>query len=217
MMRAFAVGGLVTGAVLVPAWAGIGISVGAGTLGLGATLSVPLVPDWLDARVLGNGGLLTRHETTSGLHYRARAHFRNAALLADVYPFRGAFRVTAGVYYDDNRVDLAATPVNGTYDVNGYTAPASAVGPITGTVTYRRFAPYLGLGFSNDAQTGTGFAYSVDLGVMWDRPTTTLNAPGAASDPALAAEIASVRAQIQRQANRLKAYPVVSVSLGYRF
>lgn len=217
MTRGLAIGGLMAGAVLVPAWAGVGISAGAGTLGLGATLSLPLVPDMLDARVLANGGVLTRHETTSGLNYRARAHFRNAALLADVYPFRGAFHLTAGVYYDDNRVDLNATPINGYYDVNGYTAPASAVGPITGTVTYQRFAPYLGLGFSNDARMRAGFAYAVDLGVMWDRPTTTLNAPGAASDPALAAEIASVRAQIEQKANHLKAYPVASLSLGYRF
>ncbi len=217
MMRALAVGGLVAGAALVPAFAGVGISAGVGTLGLGVTLSLPLVPDLLDARVLGNGGALTRRATTSGLDYRARGHVRNAALLADVYPFRGVFRLTAGVYYDDNRVDLTAIPVNGYYDINGYTAPASAVGPVTGTVTYRRFAPYLGLGFGNEARPGAGFAYGVDLGVMWDRPTTTLNAPGAASDPALAAEIASVRAQIQRQANRLRAYPVISVSLGYRF
>lgn len=217
MMRGLAVGGLMAGAALVPAWAGIGISAGAGTLGIGVTLSLPLIPDMLDARVLANGGVLTRHETTRGLNYRARAHFRNAALLADVYPFHGAFHLTAGAYYDDNRVDLNATPTNGYYDVNGYMAPASAVGPVTGTVTYQRFAPYLGLGFSNDARMRAGFAYVVDLGVMWDRPTTTLNAPGAASDPALAAEIASVRAQIEQKANRLKAYPVASLSLGYRF
>ncbi len=217
MIRTLAMGGLMAGAVVVPAWAGIGLSVGAGTLGVGATLSLPLVADRLDARLLANDGRLTRRETTQGLNYRARARFRNAALLADVYPFRGVFHFTAGVYYDDNRVDLSATPVNGYYDISGYSIPASAVGPITGNVTYQRFAPYLGLGLSNDARMRAGFAYAVDLGVLWDRPTTTLNAPGSASNPAVAAEIASVRAQIQHQARRLRAYPVASLSIGYRF
>ncbi len=217
MIRALAVGGLIISAVFVPVWAGVGVSVGAGTLGMGATLSLPLVPDMFDARLLANGGRLTRHETANGLNYRARAHFRNAALLADIYPFHGVFHLTAGVYYDDNHVDLTATSVNGYYDVNGYTVPTSAVGPIKGTVTYQRFAPYLGFGFSNDARMRPGFAYAVDLGVMWDRPTTTLNAPGAASNPALAVELASVRAQIEQQACRLRAYPTASVSLGYRF
>lgn len=217
MIRRFALGGLLAALLYVPAWAGVGISANAGTLGLGLTLSVPIVPEWADARLLVNGGRITRHETTAGLHYRGRAHFRNAALLADFYPFGGLFHVTGGLYYDDNRVDLTGTPVNGAYTVNGYTVPAAAVGPIVGTIRYARFAPYLGLGVSNDARPRAGFAYGVDLGVMWDRPTTTLNAPGAAYDPPLAAEIASVRAQIERQANRLRAYPVISVSLGYRF
>lgn len=217
MIRRFALGGLLTAALCVPAWAGVGLSAGAGTLGLGLTLSAPIVPGWVDARLLVNGGRITRHETTDGLRYKGRAHFRNAALLADLYPFGGIFRVTGGVYYDDNQVDLTGTPVNGIYTVNGYTVPAAAVGPVTGRITYARFAPYLGLGVGNGARPGAGFTYGVDLGVMWDRPTTTLNAPGAAYDPALATEIASVRAQIENQANRLKAYPVISVSLGYRF
>lgn len=195
----------------------ISLSASAGTLGLGLSASVVIVPHVLDGRVVANGGHLNRTMTTSGLTYKARARFRNAALLADYYPFHGIFHITGGVYYDDNRVDLHAEPVNGVYDVNGFLAPAAAVGPVTGTITYNRWAPYLGLGFSNDARLRPGWAFGADLGVMWDRPTTTLSAPGAASDPALAAELASVRAQIETQANRLKAYPVASLSLGYRF
>ncbi len=202
---------------LVPAWAGIALSASGGTLGLGLALSIPVIPRTFYVRLLGNGGHLTRHMTTDGLNYRARAHFRNAALLGDYYPFGGVFHVSGGVYYDDNRVDLAATSVNGTYTINGMTVPASAVGPVTGTVTYARFAPYLGLGFTNDAQPGPGVAVGLDLGVMWDRPTTTLYAPGAAGNPTLSADLAATRAQIEHQANRLKAYPVASLSLGYRF
>lgn len=205
-------------ALFVPAWAApIGVGAGVGTLGLGLSVSVPFVPRLLDGRLIVNGGQVTRHMTTDGLNYDAKAHFRNAALLADFYPFHGIFHVTGGVYYDDNRVNLTATSTNGIYDINGFVAPASAVGPVTGTIRYRRYAPYLGLGWSNDAYRRPGWDYAVDLGVMWDRPTTTLSAPGAASDPALAAELASVQAQIENEANRLKAYPVASLTIGYRF
>lgn len=210
--------GLVAAALSSPVLAApVAFSASAGTLGLGLSVGVALIPHVLDTRIIANGGHLNRTMTTSGLTYRARARFRNAALLADYYPFHGLFHITGGVYYDDNRVNLNAQSIDGVYDVNGFLAPAAAVGPVTGTISYNRWAPYLGLGFSNAARRRPGWAFGADLGVMWDRPTTTLSAPGAAYDPALAAELASVQAQIETQANRLKAYPVASLSLGYRF
>jgi len=189
----------------------------AGTLGLGLSGTVSIVPRVFDGRLLANGGTISRMTTTSGLTYNARAHFRNAALLWDYYPFHGIFRLIGGVYYDDNRVNLQATPVNGVYDINGISVPESAVGPVTGAITYKRFAPYLGLGLSNDARVRPGWAFGFDMGVLWDRPTTTLSAPGAATNPMLAAELEQVRLQIEHEANRVKAYPVVQLSMGYRF
>lgn len=209
---------LISALLAAPALAAtVGVGASIGTLGLGLSLTVPIVPRLLDGRMIVNGGQITTYRTTDGLDYRARARFRNAALLADYYPFHGHFHLTGGVYYDDNRVNLTAIPVNGTYTLNGFSVPASQVGPVTGVVSYNRFAPYLGLGWSNGARRRPGFAFGVDLGVMWDRPTTTLTAPGAASNPQLAAELASVQAQIEANANRLKAYPVASLALGYRF
>lgn len=209
---------IVTASLFTPALATtVGISAGIGTLGLGLSATVPIIPRLVDGRVIVNGGQISSRRTTDGLDYRARAHFRNAALLADYYPFHGLFHITGGAYYDDNRVDLTAIPVSGIYTLNGFSAPASEVGPVTGVVTYKRFAPYLGLGWSNDARPHKGFAFGVDLGVMWDRPSTTLTAPGAAADPQLAAELASVQAQIETEAKRVQAYPVLSLALGYRF
>ena len=209
---------LVSASLLTPALAAtVGVGASIGTLGLGLALTVPIVPRLLDGRLIANGGRVSAYRTTDGLDYRARGRFRNAALLADFYPFHGLFHLTGGVYYDDNRVNLTAIPVNGTYTLNGFSAPASQVGPVSGVVSYKRFAPYLGLGWSNGAYRHPGFAFAVDLGVMWDRPTTILTAPGAAANPQVAAELSSVQTQIEAEANRLKTYPVASLALGYRF
>ncbi|MHB8253699.1 MAG: hypothetical protein ACYDEV_08365 [Acidiferrobacter sp.] len=218
MTRLLLPSAMITTLLLAPALATtVGVGASFGTMGLGLSVTVPLVARLIDGRLIVNGGQLSRNMTTDDLHYKAQAQFRNAALLADYYPFRGLFHVTGGVYYDDNRVNLTAVPVNGAYTINGSSVPANQVGPVTGAVTYARFAPYLGLGWNNTIRMHRGWAFGADLGVMWDRPTTTLNAPGAAYNPQLAAELATVDAEIQTQANRLKAYPVVSVSLGYRF
>ena len=67
-------------------------------------------------------------------------------------------------------------------------APATEVGPATGTISCTRFAPYFGLGLSNAAKERHGWASSADLGVMWDPPITTLNAPGVTYNAQWAAE-----------------------------
>ncbi len=209
---------LISASLVTPVLAAtVGVGASTGTLGLGLSLTIPIVPRLIDGRMIVNGGRITTHQTTDGLDYRARARFRNAALLADYYPFRGLFHLTGGVYYDGNRVNLTAIPVNGTYTLNGFSVPASQVGPVTGVVRYKRFAPYLGLGWSHGAGRHLGLAFGVDIGVMWDQPTTTLTAPGGAASPPLAAELASVQGQIEASANRLKAYPVGSLALGYQF
>lgn len=218
MKRLLVRSALISAALATPALAAtVGVGASIGTLGLGLSLAAPIIPRLLDGRVIVNGGQISARRTTDGLDYRARARFRNAAVLADYYPFHGLFHLTGGVYYDDNRVNLTAIPVNGTYTLNGFSVAASQVGPVTGVVRYKRFAPYLGLGWSHAAARHPGFGFAVDLGVMWDRPTTTLTAPGAAGNPQLAAELARAQAQIETDANRLKAYPVASLALGYRF
>ncbi len=194
-----------------------GVSAHAGTLGIGLALALPIVPGVLNARLLANGGQLPHTFGIDGITYRTRAQFRNAALLADYYPFENEFHVSAGVYYNDNTVDLRAIPDNGFYNIGGFSVPSAMVGPVSGQVSFGRFAPYFGLGWGNLASGKPGLAFGANIGVMWQRPHTTLSAPGAASDPNLAIALQDARDQIQSVANRFRFYPVATLSLGYRF
>ncbi|MDA8391029.1 MAG: hypothetical protein M0Z76_09925 [Gammaproteobacteria bacterium] len=208
----------VAAAVLsAPASASVGIAASAGTMGLGLALALPIVPGVFNARLLANGGRLHHTFGVGGLAYGATGRFRNAALLGDYYPFEDLFHISAGVYYNDNAVNLRAIPDHGYYNIDGFSAPAALVGPVSGQVTFARFAPYFGLGWGNMATGRRGLVFGADIGVMWQRPHTTLSAPGAASNPDLAVALQDARDQVQNVANRFRFYPVVTVSLGYRF
>ncbi len=208
---------LATAALCARADASAGVAVSAGTMGIGLALALPIVPGVFNARLLANGGSLRHAFNTGGLTYGAHARLRNAALLGDYYPFENLFHISAGVYYNENAVDLRAIPDHGYYNIGGFSAPAVMVGPVSGQVTFGRFAPYFGLGWGNMATGKRGFVFGADIGVMWQRPHTTLSAPGEASNPNLAVALQDARDQVQQVARRFRLYPVVSISLGYRF
>ncbi|MHB1566394.1 MAG: hypothetical protein ACYCXG_06715 [Acidiferrobacter sp.] len=200
-------------AVAAPLGAGVDL----GTMGLGLTLAMPVMRGHLNARLVVNGGSVPWHVNSGGLSYHTDARWRNAGVLADYFPFRGAFHVTVGAFYNDNRVNLTAIPLNGTYTFEGLQAPAGAVGPVTGIVSFGRFAPYAGIGWGNLAGIPHGFVLTADIGVIWQRPHTTLSAPGAAYNPDLATAVQSARDQIEIAAERFRLYPVIGLTFGYRF
>lgn len=57
-----------------------------------------------------NGGSVPWHVNSGGLSYNTDARWRNAGVLAAYFPFRGAFCVTVGAFYNDSRVNLNAVP-----------------------------------------------------------------------------------------------------------
>ena len=210
--------GLIAAVLCVPtAGASVGAAVGIGTFGAGLVLGIPVVPGVLGARLIADGGSLGHGFVAGGQAYEATAHLRNAALLADFYPFADPFHVSAGLYYNDNIVDVHAIADNGYYTFDGYAVPAAMVGPVTGRVTFARIAPYAGLGWGNLTRGRPGFVFGADVGVLWQRPHVTLSAPGAAGNPDLAAAMQMARDQVRHVADRFRLYPVAQVSFGYRF
>ena len=147
--------------------------------------------------------------------YAASARLQSIPVLLNFYPFHGVFRLTGGVVYDENQMDVTGS--GNSYTFNGVSYPAASVGTFSGSIRFRRYAPYLGLGFG-DTLNGSGLSAGFDLGVLFQgSPQVTLHASNPTGDPTLAQNVASAQAQANQKAASDKYYPVVGLHLGYTF
>lgn len=188
-----------------------------GTLGYGPQAGFVVVPGKFDAR-LNFGYLDYSYNTTSqGVAYNGHLKLNNLGLLGDWHPFGGWFRLTAGAFYNGNKFNLSAQPTGGTYTFNGVSYTSAQVGSAKASVTFNSFAPYLGLGWGDNSDHA-GLHFTSDIGVMYQgKPTATITAAGAASNPALASDVRAAQSKLQSDLNSFQWYPVVQVGLVYRF
>lgn len=203
--------------------ADFGLSVEAGTTGLGIHAVVP-VQKQLNARI---GTSLLNYSfdgSTSNVDYDFKLKLKTLDALLDWYPADGAFRFTGGVVYNGNKITANGRPTAaGTYTLNGNTYTAASAGTLNGQVDFRNFAPYLGIGWGNAvAGDKAGFGFNADLGVLFQgSPRTSLANNGCAA-PApvcaqLAADVAAENVRLRDEVKDFKAYPVLRVGVSYRF
>ncbi len=192
----------------------IGVAVRASTLGAGAELSYRL------SRVLGvrlgaNYLQFSRDFTISSIAYHVTPHFENGTALLDLYPIGGSFHLSGGMLLNRNEGRLVARLAQNIQIGNQIYTP-DEVGSLTGSVSFRRTAPYAGLGFAGRGRV----ALLIDLGVgMTGTPrvdlvgTTPLTGPAKTEfDANIARELADVRARVDGQ-SYFKFHPVLSLGL----
>ena len=75
--------------------------------------------------------------------------------------------------------------------------------------------PYLGLGFGSPAHKGGLVGFLFDVGVGIGKPTLSLTSTGAASNAALQADLDAQRDKTQKDFDKFKVYPVVSIGLAF--
>ena len=192
-----------------------------GTTGLGAEIAVPLTQR-LAARIWANGGSLSRDLTESGIRYDARLRFGAAFALADLHPFAGSFRISAGVAYNDNRFDFTGRGDGSTIEINGVPYNSADVGTLNGRVRFEKSSPYFGIGWGGAPRGVAGFGATVDLGVMFQRTRASLTGTCGPSLPAPACtqlqnDLRAEEVQFRDAVDDFKAYPVLSLGLSYRF
>lgn len=197
------------------------IALKGGTSGVGAEAGLGL-GSILGLRANLLGGSISRDETDSGIRYDGKLKLSSGSLLLDVHPFAGTFRLTAGLTFNDNKFDATATPQSGTIEINGINYPADQVGTLQAAVRFEKTAPYVGLGWGTRPGASSGLFFSVDLGAFFSKPTATLTGTCGPAVPTLAcdqlqADIRAEQQQLQDEIKNFKAYPVLSVGLGYRF
>jgi hypothetical protein len=191
-----------------------------GTLGGGIELAHAF-GETFGFRVSANGLNYDTTQTHQDVDYDAKLKLATAQLLFDWFPFSNNFRFSAGGMYNGNKLTLAGKPSGGTYTINGRTYQASELGTLDGKVDFRKFAPYVGLGFGRPV--GKGLLVTGDVGVMFQgSPRSTLTATcGPAATPTncaqLKSDVAAQQAQLDDDVQKYKYYPVLSIGLAYVF
>jgi len=191
-----------------------GIGVKSSTLGLGVELTGN-VADSFNVRLQGNGFNYNYNSNQTDLTMSAKLKLMSVGAIADYYPFGGKFRLSAGLYYNNNKIDMVATPLAGTFTIGGTTYTAAQAGTVTSNVTFNKVAPYVGFGWGDAISEGSPFGMSFEVGVLYQgTPKVKFNATGAA---VTSADIAAEQADIQNKVSNYKFYPVVAIGFNYAF
>lgn len=227
----FATGSLIA-ATANAAPEGLAAGIKVGTTGFGVE-GVTAITPMLNARALVNFFNYDYDTTEDGIAYEAELELQSYGALLDLHPFKGSFRITAGALGNGNAVSLKAS-CPGSCDLGDLTVQGGTA-QINGDVDFKKFAPYLGIGFGN-AMSGTGLYGIFDVGVMFQgEPQADLAAFGTAatvtdnntglsrsnvdlgSDPQVQQAVADEEVSLQSELEDFKFYPVVSLGIGYRF
>jgi hypothetical protein len=189
----------------------------AGTLGLGGEVSVNIFQDF-NFRA-GFGAFSFDYDNSiNDIDYNFNVDLRTAPLMVDWYPFHNAFHLTGGIVLngtDINFIGRSSTTVT----IGDQTYSADQAGDLRGTVDFRRVAPYVGIGWGNPFGQSNRLGLLCDLGVAFTgSPDVSLRATGPfANDPTFQANLAKEQRDIQGKVDKYKFYPVLSVSLYFRF
>lgn len=154
-------------------------------------------------------------QTVNGIRYDADLDWLTAGALLDYYPFESSgFRFTGGGYAGDNNVDFKATPsATTTIGNNSYTT--GQIGTINGKAKTNMFAPYAGLGYNSIYQDFGPWNVNLDAGVKFNgNPDVALSLTGGGVSNA---DLQTESARIEDDLDLTKFYPVVGLTVGYRF
>jgi hypothetical protein len=196
---------------------GIGVTAKGGTTGVGADLTVPLVSNWLNLRAGYNFGSLRPSITYSGIKYKADVDFETVPILLDLHPFHGNFRITGGVFYNNNEMDLSSTVDASTVGLGAGAGTATLNAAVSWS---NEFAPYLGIGWGNAADDNTldlpiAIGFSLDVGAFYQgSPDVLLTDSSGLVSPA---DLAIEQQQLQDDLDGFKFYPVVTLGIHIRF
>jgi len=198
------------------------------TLGIGADFAMPLTQK-TQLRLNINGIKVNKTKNKDGVTYAAKLKLFTVGALLDYYPSdTSTFHISAGAYYNKNKLTGTAKPKGGTYTFNGVDYDVTVIDKAYASLTFKKFAPYIGFGWGGKLNN-RGWSFSFDIGAMYHgTPKFNLYATkGANADAVLAAQgktwsdvvndINAQRDKTQKDIKKYKWYPVVSLGFLYRF
>jgi hypothetical protein len=192
-----------------------------GTMGLGAEFTTRLA-DTANLRFGLNGWDLDSSRKEKGVDYDATFRQRSASLIGDMFPIQDSvFRLSLGIFYNDNRLDMTAKPNHGgNYEFQGDTYTAAQIGTLTGRLTVNKASPYLGVGWGNAFAKERGWSFALDVGALYQgKPKFALSSNSAYcnTNATCQADIASQQQETESDMRSWRWYPVVSAGAAFRF
>lgn len=177
---------------------------------------------------------LTLHFEEDKIPYAATAVMRSATVQIDIAPRGGNFRISPGlmVYNNMGGSAHAVVPAGNSFDMGDGTYVSNASDPITADAALKlgnSLSPMLTFGFRSILPRRWRFTMPVEFGAVYTgTPKFTLNMSGSACDQNNQCGNLATDAEAQRDLEKerqswndtisqIKAYPIVSIGLGYRF
>lgn len=165
-----------------------------------------------------NGGFYDydRTEEIDDIDYDGTLKLKSYGVMADLYPFGGSFRISAGLRSNKNRLDLLLD--EGSAEIDDVTYTQAEYGIVRGSAEFKKTVPTLTLGWGGKLKSG--FSIGFEAGVMLQgSPKLGLTSEGGtlSNDPTFLANLEQERADAEEDAEDFKFWPVLQLHLKYRF
>lgn len=211
-----------------------GIGVKVSTYGAGAETAVR-VTHRTNLRAGFNVIEYSRDFNKDGIPYSGQLNFKTFEAHYDFFPFAGSFHISPGVlvYTADPITATATMPGGHSFSLGGVDYVSDPADPVSGTgkITFNRAAPTVTVGFGNLVSRKEGHHFSVpfEVGVAFQgAPKASLSLAGSAcdptllvchsvTDPAIQSNVVAEQTKVNNSMSFFKAYPIVSIGIGYKF
>lgn len=187
------------------------------TLGLGAELTTRIIPV-INLRFGVNGFPLSFDQSTSDIDYDVDYDLFSVSAILDWHPFKGDFRISGGVLYNRNEIDIVSKSAS-VYPIGDTRYTSDQVKQVNGNISFNEIAPYFGIGFGNAVEKEKGWGFVFDAGIVFQgEPDIELTATGpVTSDLHFRINLENEEEDIDDDIEGLKYYPVVSFGITYKF
>lgn len=221
------------GLFLASSFGQVGIGLSASTLGAGIQ-GVAGVTRKSHVRVGFNALNYSENFYKDGANYAGKLHLRSVQATYDQFLWH-SFHISGGLLaWNGDRGSFNTTIPGGQSFTLGTTAYySSSANPVSGagSVAFNEAAPLILIGFGNLLRgSEKHFGYSVEAGIAFQgSPRVNLNLAGTAcsdsaqtrctnaASPSLQSSVQAEQTKLDNNLNFLQYYPIIAITLGYRF
>lgn len=219
LVMPLALGAVVLAIGVRPAMAvGLAVDAHGGSLGMGVGATFQLTGN-VNVRTGINSGdfEIVDIEDDEGLNYdNPTFEFKNQYAFVDLYPSsRGNFRFTLGLVQNDNEITAAASVDDTGQFVGNTEAPINT--SVHGRVSFDGTATYAGIGWGNAFGRNDGFYFGIDLGLLSQGDPQVDVVVIDNTNTISAEDVEQERQDLEDELDGVDLWPVVNVSLGFRF